>query len=115
MQTPAEKYGLPTPSTDWGRDGNALFIVGAVRRALKDAGYPPEALREFGDEALSGDYDHVLQTAMFWCDIDASEDDEDEDDEVECAQCGCTSYPEEMKTIDGEYYCWDCRAEAEDD
>ena len=65
MQTPAEKYGLPTPSTDWGRDGNALFIVGAVRRALKDAGYPPEALREFGDEALSGEWKgHTLRTLM---------------------------------------------------
>lgn len=116
MQTPAEKYGLDKPCTDWGRDGNAMFIAGAVRRALKDEGYPPEALAEFSEDVLSGDYDHVLQTAMKWCDLDSPEDEYDEDDdEVECAQCGRPDDPEEMKTINGEFYCWSCRAEVEDD
>lgn len=115
-KTPAEKYGLKKPRTDWGRDGNAYFIMGAVRRALKDAGYPPEALKEYGEESTSGDYDHLLQTAMKWCDIVQNYcDDEDESDEVECEQCGCTDYPEEMKVISGKYYCWGCRAEVEDE
>ena len=91
--SPAEKYGLDKPCTDWGRDGNAYFIMGAVRRALKDEGYPPEALKEYGDESTSGDYDHLLRTAMKWCDIDCPEDEYDEDEDLDselCPDCGET-------------------------
>jgi len=51
-----------------GRDGNAFAIIGGVRRALSRAGVSRKELDEFTDEATSGDYDHVLATAMRWVD-----------------------------------------------
>ena len=38
-------------------------------KALKRAGYESEKVDAFRTEALSGDYDHVLQTAMEWADV----------------------------------------------
>lgn len=52
-----------------GEDGNAMSIVGRVRRALKDAGVSSSEITEFTNEALSGDYDHLLQTVMEWVDV----------------------------------------------
>ena len=47
-----------------GEDGNAFFIVGRVIRAMKREGVPMEVLNEFRAEALSGDYNHVLNTVQ---------------------------------------------------
>lgn len=52
-----------------GEDGNAFAILGAVRRAMKRAGVPADKVREFSDEATSGDYDDLLATAMRWVDV----------------------------------------------
>jgi hypothetical protein len=41
------------------QDDNAMFLIGAVRRALRHAGNSPEVLTAFSEEAMSGDYDHV--------------------------------------------------------
>jgi hypothetical protein len=49
-----------------GEDGNAFFIIGRVQRALKHGGVPASEIEEFQNEAMSGDYDHLLQTAMRW-------------------------------------------------
>lgn len=49
-----------------GQDGNAFFIIGRVRQALRRAGATEEELERFSDEATSGDYDNVIQTAMRW-------------------------------------------------
>lgn len=49
-----------------GMDGNAGFIIARTARALKKAGVSPEVIDEFRAEAVSGDYDHVLQTVMVW-------------------------------------------------
>lgn len=51
-----------------GEDGNAFFIVSRVRKALEAAGHP-EAAQEFFDEALSGNYAHVLQTCMDYVNV----------------------------------------------
>lgn len=51
-----------------GEDGNAFMIAGRVSTALKRAGHRDEA-EEFFKEALSGNYDHVIQTAMAWVDV----------------------------------------------
>jgi hypothetical protein len=51
-----------------GEDGNAFAILGAVSQALKRAGHR-EAADEFYKEATSGDYDHLLQTAMRYVDV----------------------------------------------
>lgn len=52
-----------------GLDGNAFTIIGAVRRALKRNGVPPEEVDQFSSEAMRGDYDNLLQTAMKWVDV----------------------------------------------
>lgn len=49
-----------------GTDGNAFSIIGNVTRALKKAGASAEQVKEFSDQAMSGDYNNVLQTAMRW-------------------------------------------------
>ena len=49
-----------------GRDSNALAVVAAVSRALEQAGVRQEEITNFYDEALSGDYNTVLQTALRW-------------------------------------------------
>ena len=49
-----------------GEDGNAFMIVARVRKALRKAGVSAEEQQTFFDDALSGDYDHVLQTCMKW-------------------------------------------------
>lgn len=47
-----------------GQDGNAFMILGLVQRALRRAGVSQDEINEFLAEATSGDYDHLLQTAM---------------------------------------------------
>jgi exosome complex RNA-binding protein Rrp42 (RNase PH superfamily) len=49
-----------------GNDGNAFSIMGAVMSALKKAGVPQEEIDEYYAESTSGDYDHLLQTAVRW-------------------------------------------------
>lgn len=50
-------------------DGNAFVIIGAVRRAMRRADVSNEELDEFSKDAMSGDYDHVLQTCMKWVNV----------------------------------------------
>jgi len=52
-----------------GEDGNAFFIIGRVMRALKEVGATQAQVDEFMDEAMSGDYDHVLRTVNEWVHI----------------------------------------------
>lgn len=52
-----------------GTDGNAFMIIGNVQRALRQAKVPHEELELFREEAMSGDYDNVLQTCMRWVDV----------------------------------------------
>ena len=52
-----------------GEDGNAFAIIGRVRGALARAGVAAAEVRQFTEEATSGDYDHVLQTCMRWVDV----------------------------------------------
>jgi len=49
-----------------GESGNAFMILGLVGKALKDAGIEKEERDEFQNEAMSGDYDNLLRTAMNW-------------------------------------------------
>jgi hypothetical protein len=48
-----------------GQDGNAFAVLGAVRKALVDAGHQDE-IEAFFAEATSGDYNHLLGTCMRW-------------------------------------------------
>lgn len=50
-------------------DGNAFAILGKVKRALKDGEVSQETIDEFLKEAMSGDYDHLLQTCMKYVNV----------------------------------------------
>lgn len=52
-----------------GEDGNAFFIIGRVSAALKRAGVPQAERTAFQKEAMSGDYNNVLRTAMAWVSV----------------------------------------------
>jgi hypothetical protein len=61
-----------------GSDGNAFAIMGNVTRELKkhlrDRSTNPVEMKkivdEFRTEAMSGDYDHLLQTCMRWVNVE---------------------------------------------
>ena len=52
-----------------GEDGNAFAIIGAVRRALRDAGAGSVIIEAFLNEATAGDYDDLLATAAKYVDV----------------------------------------------
>lgn len=52
-----------------GHDGNAYFIIGRVIRAMQKTRIPQEEIDKFREEAMSGNYDHLLQTCMKWVDV----------------------------------------------
>ena len=52
-----------------GEDGNAFSILGRVSRIAKQEGISKEEIKAFMDEAMSGDYDHLLRTVMRWFSI----------------------------------------------
>lgn len=52
-----------------GRDGNAFFILGTVRKALLKAGMEKEA-KEFMEKATSGDYNNLLLVVMDYVDVE---------------------------------------------
>ena len=52
-----------------GKDGNALNIVGRCILAMKRAGISQTERILFQEEALSGDYDHLLRTVMDTFDV----------------------------------------------
>lgn len=59
-------------------DGNALSVVALVEKAMRVARVPYEKIQEFRKDALSGNYDHVLQTVLKYVDVDfTSEEEED--------------------------------------
>lgn len=47
-----------------GLDGNAFAIMGAMRRALREAGNSPEVVESYLQAAQSGDYNNLLQVTM---------------------------------------------------
>ena len=49
-----------------GTDGNAFAILSRCREAARNAGLSHDEIAAFMDEAMAGDYDHLLRTAMRW-------------------------------------------------
>ena len=47
-----------------GKDGNAFAILGKVTKALKEAGADKDIIKQYQEEATSGDYNHLLVTTM---------------------------------------------------
>jgi len=52
-----------------GEDGNAFFVLGKVQKAMRQADVPPAEIKAFMDEAMSGDYDHLLQTCVKYVEV----------------------------------------------
>lgn len=52
-----------------GTDGNAFAILGKALRAARAAGWSPERLVAFREQATAGDYDHLLATVMAHFDV----------------------------------------------
>ena len=63
-----------------GMDRNAFSILGRVKSAMKRGGVSQEEIKEFTDEATSGDYNHLLCTVINWVTTDDEEMEDDEDD-----------------------------------
>jgi hypothetical protein len=53
-----------------GEDGNAFNIMALCRRAMRDADWPKEKIDAVLDEMRSGDYDHLLMTAMKYLEVE---------------------------------------------
>jgi hypothetical protein len=52
-----------------GQDGNAFAILGRCTAAAKKHGVGSEERNQFLKEATSGDYNHLLATAMKWFNV----------------------------------------------
>ena len=68
MSEQAAKYPITVQLT--GNDGNAFAIIASVSRALKDYGVDREEVNTFTQEAMCGDYDTLLRTAMRWVEVE---------------------------------------------
>lgn len=53
-----------------GQDGNAMSIIGRVLKALRRGGATEDEQNIFLDEAMSGDYNNVIQTTMRWVNVE---------------------------------------------
>jgi hypothetical protein len=53
-----------------GEDGNAFAILGRVTKAMKRSGVSKEDIDAFTKEAMSADYDALLQTVMKWVEVE---------------------------------------------
>ena len=52
-----------------GENGNAFLILGKCVEAMRKAKCSKDHIAKFQEEAMSGDYDNLLRTAMYYCDI----------------------------------------------
>ncbi len=52
-----------------GKDGNAFSIMAEVTRAMRKAGIDKEVIKKYTEEAMSGDYNHLLATTAKYVDI----------------------------------------------
>lgn len=57
-----------------GQDGNAFYIMGRAAQAARRAGLSAEQIKEYQTEAMSGDYDNLLQVTMKYFDCDGDDD-----------------------------------------
>jgi hypothetical protein len=47
-----------------GLDGNAFVLLGSFQAAARRQGWTKEEIKEVLDDAMSGDYDHLLQVLI---------------------------------------------------
>jgi len=51
------------------QDGNVFSILSRATKVAKQAGWSKEEIEKFQKEAMSGNYDHALQTCMKYFDV----------------------------------------------
>lgn len=59
-----------------GLNGNAFSLMGAFQSRAKDEGWTDAEIKTVLDEAMSGDYDHLLYTLATHCEDPTDDDDE---------------------------------------
>lgn len=64
-----DKPTFVLPSNLKGPDGNAFVLIGMVSATMRKHGYKQEFIEVFQDEAMSGDYQHVLDTIATFCNL----------------------------------------------
>jgi len=47
-----------------GKDGNAFAVMGAVRKAMRQAKISQEEIEAYQNAAMNGDYDNLLRVTM---------------------------------------------------
>ena len=52
-----------------GEDGNAFYILGKVKKEMRKQGIVKYVIDDFLEEAMSGDYDHLLRTCMKYVNV----------------------------------------------
>jgi len=52
-----------------GEGGNAFGIMGRVKRVLRANGADQEYINKYLQESMTGDYNHLLSTAMRYVDV----------------------------------------------
>lgn len=62
-----------------GQDGNAFAILGRFRRVLVAGGVPSAEIETIMADAMSGDYNHLLQVVMATVEVSMAWEDEDDD------------------------------------
>lgn len=89
-----EEIALPVCGSDGepvkfaliGCDSNAYSVLGGVAKAMRRAGVKREVIDAYKAESTSGDYNHLISTAMDWIEEDSTDEewdesmDDDEDD-----------------------------------
>jgi len=66
-----------------GINGNAFVIMGAFQVAAREAGWSKDEVKQVLDEAMSGDYDHLLHTILSHCETEYLETYPEEWDEYD--------------------------------
>jgi hypothetical protein len=52
-----------------GQDGNSFAILGRMQQAFRKAKVPESEIKKFCEEAIQGDYDHLLRTCCEWVNV----------------------------------------------
>ena len=52
-----------------GQDGNAFNVLGLARQAARKAGWSGEKIEAFLNEAMAGDYNHLLFVCMDYFEV----------------------------------------------
>lgn len=60
-----------------GVDGNAFAILGVFRRQARKEGWSGQEIETVIEEAMDGDYDHLLATIMTYCEPKDEQEQED--------------------------------------